>query len=69
MYKLWCNANRVLPERDREIGKQLKEFFEIEAQKNNGYYCYPLKIKDEVFREYDSTNYVLSKMGAKYNSN
>ncbi|MBC8543215.1 DNA primase family protein [Bianquea renquensis] len=69
VYKLWCNANRVLPERDREIGKQLKEFFEIEVQKNNGHYYYPIKIKDEVFKEYDSTNYALSQMGAKYNSN
>lgn len=69
VYKLWCNANRVLPERDREIGKQLKEFFEIEVQKNNGHYYYPIKVKDEVLKEYDSTNYALQQMGMKYNSN
>ncbi len=67
VYKIWCNANSVLPERDREIGKQLKEFFEIEVQKNNGHYYYSLKIKDEVLKEYDSTNYALQQMGIKYN--
>ena len=69
VYKLWCDTNRVLPERDREIGNQLKEFFEIEVQKNNGHYYYPITIHDEVRKEYDSTNYALSRMGAKYNKN
>lgn len=66
VYKTWCNANRVLPERDREIGKQLQEHFLIEAEKSGGHYYYPLKIHDEVLREYDSTNYALQQMGMKY---
>ena len=52
VYKRWCAANRVLPERDREIGRQLKEFFAIEAQKTNGHFFYPLKIKIEILNEY-----------------
>ena len=66
VYKIWCNANRVLPERDREIGKQLKEHFLIECQKMNGHYYYPLKIHDEVLREYDSTTYALNSINQKY---
>lgn len=35
-YKVWCAANRVYPERDREIGKQLKTHFGIDARKTHG---------------------------------
>ncbi len=52
IYKRWCSANRVLPERDREIGKQLKEFFLVEAQKVSGHYFYPIKIKIDILNEY-----------------
>lgn len=52
-YKMWCAANRVYPERDREIGKQLKTHFGIEARKTRGYYCYPIEIKEEVLNEFE----------------
>ena len=50
---MWCAANRVYPERDREIGKQLKTHFGIEARKTRGYYCYPIEIKEEVLNEFE----------------
>lgn len=66
VYKRWCSANRVLPERDREIGRQLKEFFSISVQKSNGHYYYPLKIHDEVFKEYDSFNYEMNRFESRF---
>lgn len=52
LYKKWCSNNRVLPERDRDIGKQLKETLQIEARKTKGYYYYPIEIKEEILIEY-----------------
>lgn len=53
IYKMWCDSNRVYPERDREIDKQLLDFFHIEARKSNGYYYYNLQIHGDIRREYD----------------
>lgn len=52
LYKKWCAANRVLPERDRDIGKQLMDYFHIEAKKSYGHFYYPIEIKDEIWEEY-----------------
>lgn len=52
IYKRWCSANRILPERDRDIGKQLSEYFLIDAHKISGHYFYPLKIKIDILNEY-----------------
>lgn len=65
IYKKWCCSNRLLPERDREISKQLFEHFLIEAFKTNGNYYYPLKIHDEVLKEYDSTAYAFNQIRLK----
>lgn len=55
VYKKWCIANRMLPERDREIGKQLEEYYQITAKKVNGYFYYPIEISDDVLKEMDIT--------------
>lgn len=54
IYKNWCSANRVLPERAREIGKQLETYSDIKAHKSNGTYYYNLHIKEEFENEYNS---------------
>ncbi len=56
IYKKWCLGNRVLPERDREIGKQLEDNFLIKAYKSGGYYYYELKINFDILKEYDDKN-------------
>lgn len=55
VYKKWCVANRMLPERDREIGKQLEEYYQITTKKVNGYFYYPIEISDDVLKEMDIT--------------
>lgn len=55
VYKKWCIANRMLPERDREIGKQLEEYYQITTKKVNGYFYYPIEISDDVLKEMDIT--------------
>lgn len=57
IYKNWCIANSVKPEREREISKQLQEAFGIEAYKTNGIYYYPLIIYSEVCEAYYPVNH------------
>lgn len=53
VYTAWCFVNRVRPERERSIGQQLFEYYQIEAKKRNGYYYYPINIEDAVLLDLD----------------
>lgn len=54
MYKIWCRINNMQPERDRDIGKQLEDFYGITAKKVTGYYRYPLHIQADIQLELDA---------------
>jgi putative DNA primase/helicase len=54
MYKIWCKVNNMQPERDKDIGSLLEEYYEVKATKTTGYYMYPLSIKEDVSKELEA---------------
>lgn len=60
VYKEYCRVNNLKPEREREIGHQLKEQYNIMAYKSNGIYYYPLEIYEDSYNVISPEHYYVS---------
>ena len=57
---IWCVTNRVFPERDRDIGKQLLEHYQIEAKYNT------MLLRSERRTAQELTSHIITKGTESY---